>query len=397
MASMTERSGEELREHPRFRVALRVHLATRRGTVSAVTVSVSRRGMGVRLDPPPGIGEELPVTLELPNGTSVDGRAQVKSHLPGSVCGMALSFTGDAHGSWSQFVDEEESTGSLWRMIGRMARAPDDELAPRGLRETRGTEELRFHTAGENGEAYRVAFEKHAADVAERSDLARTLPGFRELAPAIARVLREPMSLRMDEGGKLLSVRVAELQRGGYAWVQGAVPGEAAPAASLVSLGVGELVLVARNDRSVFPHFDDDDLERIACDTFRRDLPRAVFTKSETKVVDAEPQKAARPAPVTLPPLPASKMPARFQQGLDAVRFAQAAADDVQVRRYGDRDIYFHPSVWARVKDAGSELMGPTIHDGVRVCVLALVGPGSPKVVRLDEGSDVSLLKPPAR
>ena len=40
--------------------------------------------------------------------------------------------------------------------------------------------------------------------------------------------------------------------------------------------------------------------------------------------------------------------------------------------------------------------MGPTLQDGPRVCVLALVGPGAPRVVRLDESSKVALLKPPA-
>lgn len=376
MAPMVDPTGDELRRHPRFRVALRAHLATRRGTITTVTMGVSRAGMSVHLDPLPPLDEELRVTLELPNGTSIDGRARAKSHLPGSVCGMTLSFTGDALASWSQFVDEEESTGSLWRMIGRMARAPDDAMAPRGVHDTSGAEDLRLHTVGENGEAYRVAFEKHLSDPGEG---------------IILRVLREPVTLRLDEGGPLVEAHVAELTRGGYAWIQGGDD------AGLISLGVGELILVSRNSRSVFPHFSDDDLERVACDTFRRDLTRAVFGKSDAKAAGPENPKKTRPAPVTLPPLPASQMPARFKQGLDAVRFAQAASDDVQVRRYGDREIFFHPAVWARVKEAGSELMGPTIQDGPRVCVLALVGPGAPKVVRLDEGSDVSLLKPPSR
>ena len=376
-------------------MALRAHLALATGTVSTTTQGVSRTGMSVRLSPQPALEEEVVVTIELPNGTSIDGRARCRSHLPECLCGMSLSFGGEAQPYWDAFVDEEESTGSLWRMIGRIARAPDDALAPRGVREREGGDDLQFHTAGENGEAYRVAFEKQAFDIGIDSDLVTTLPGFIEQARRLVhRVLREPMMLRLDEahGGKLVIARIAELQRGGYAYVQG----DAETPTGLVSLCVGELILVARNGKRLFPYFTDDELERIACDTFRRDLQRPIFTTPPRGV----PRPQLSPAPVALPPLQSLKasVPAKFKEGLNAVRFAQAAAEDVQVRRYGDRDVYFHPSVWVRVKSAdGSEVMGPTLHDGVRVCVLALVGPGAPRVIRLDEASTVSLLKPPAK
>ena len=85
-------------------------------------------------------------------------------------------------------------------------------------------------------------------------------------------------------------------------------------------------------------------------------------------------------------------------RGYDAVRFAQAATEGAQLRRYGDRDIYFHPAVWAKVRlDDGTELTGPTLQDGARICVLALVGAGAPRVVRLTPASDVGLLQPPRR
>jgi hypothetical protein len=277
---------------------------------------------------------------------------------------MSLLFTGDALAYWEQFVDEEESTGSLWRMIGRVARAPDDTNAPRGIVERVDSDDLKLHTVGENGEAYRVAFSRLPSVSAEAAELPEPL---RHL---VRRVLAEPLLLRVDEGDTVQRVRVAELVRGGYAWVQE----EPGTRMSLVSLCVGELVVVMRNGASVFPHFTDFELEQIACDTFRREMP----------------------APIELPPLPQAP-PARFREGFDAVRFAQAASEDVQVRRYGEREIFFHPSVWAKVTlEEGPMLMGPTMQDGPRVCVLALVGPGAPRVVRLEEGSKVSLLKPPA-
>ena len=375
---------DEHRQFPRFRVSLGAHLALPGGTVATHTHGVSRGGLSVRLSPPlPPVGGVIPVTLELPSGTSIDGQATCRNHLPGGICGMSLELTSDAALLWEGFIDEEEQTGSLWRMIGRIARAPDDVMAPRGVHGRVAHDEVRFHTVGENGEAYRVAFERHPSDAPERSELAISVAGFLDFAgQQVRRVLREPAQLSFDDGQSVVAARVAELQRGGYAYV---VEGEGA---GLVALCVGELMLIAKNGQTVFPHLTADDLERVACDTFRSDLQRAVFVRP----------RGLRPAPVTLPPLPRRPMPpAKFKEGLGAVRFAQAAAEDVQMRVYGERQIWFHPSVWARVKEAGIELMGPTMQDGDRVCVLALVGPGAPRVVPLNDDSAVKLLKPPAK
>jgi hypothetical protein len=307
--------------------------------------------------------------------------------LPGDLIGMSLAFDAATQARWDSFVDEEETTGSLWRMIGRIADAPDDALAPRGvtIAATSSAAARRFHTAGENGLAWRMAFHKHPSDPAEESDLCVTLPGFREPGRRLVRrVLRQDITLRLDATMPAFAARIVELNRGGYAYVQTEPVG-------LVSVGVGELFLVEEDGRTVFPHFSALELEQIACDTFRHDLSRPMFA--------AKPKTA--PPPVELPPLvtPASPpRPAdsrRFREGYDAVRFAQTATDDVQRRRYGDRDIFFHPSVWARVVVDDAELMGPTMQDEGRVCVLALVGPGAPRVVRLSPQSKVSLLKPP--
>lgn len=369
---------EDLRRHPRFRIALRVHLALPAGVVRTTTVSVSRTGMSVRLAAAPPIGEEARVTVELPSGTSIDGVALTRNHLPGTLVGFLLEFSGDALTSWEQFVDEEERTGGLWRMIGRVARAPDDVNAPRGISERVDADDLKLHTVGENGEAYRIAFARHESMSAVQAGLPENM---RHLA---ARVLVQPVVLKLDDTSPVLPVRVVALVRGGFAWLQT----EAGLRSSLVSLCVGELMVVMKNGASVFPHFTDFELEQVACDTFRRELSRPVFTTPT--------RGTPRPAPVALPPM-ATPPPARFREGFDAVRFAQAASEEVQVRRYGDREIYFHPAVWAKVTlDEGPMLMGPTLQDGGRVCVLALVGPGAPRVVRLEEGSRVTLLKAPA-
>ncbi len=393
--------GADIRQHPRFRLSLPVVVDLPSGEVRVKTVGISRTGISLRLSPVPAIDESIPLTIELPDGTVVKGRARCKTHMPGCLCGMTLEFGGEGQARWDSFIDEEESTGPLWRMIGRIADAPDDALAPRGVTVTSsaadGGASLRFHTTGENGLAWRLAFHRLASDPAEESSLCVSLPGFREPGRRLVRrVLREDVTLRLDASMPPFRTRIVELNRGGYAYVQNEPVG-------LVSLGVGELLLVARNGATEFPHFSDLELEQIACDTFRNDLTRPLFSSTKPP--------ARVPPPVPLPPMLSSSAapsgtsttsslhasgPAnRFREGFDAVRFAQTVSPESQRRRYGDRDIFFHPTVWAKVLVDDGELMGPTMQDGDHVCVLALVGPGAPRVVRLTSASKVSLLKPP--
>ncbi len=214
-------------------------------------------------------------------------------------------------------------------------------------------------------------------------------------------MLRQDVTLQFDPSSPPSAGRIVELNRGGYAFVQ-------IDPVALVSLGVGELFLAEEDGRSVFPHFTTVELEQIACDTFRHALSRPVFSRAPRTPPPVElpplsagstTESVAKPTPATTTPARATPRPAddgrRFREGYDAVRFAQTASEDVQRRRYGDRDIYFHPSVWARIVVEGHELMGPTLQDEGRICVLALVGQGAPKVVRLSPQSTVSLLKAP--
>lgn len=378
---------DEHRQHPRFRLTLKVDVDLPGGTVTTTSTGISRTGLSIRLPDPPAVDDVVAIAIELPDGRVVQGQGRCRAVLPGNLIGMSLAFEDGVQALWESFVDEENSTGSIWRMIGRIADAPDDALAPRGLTipASPAAAAQRFHTAGENGLAWRLAFHKHPSDPAEESDLCITLPGFREPGRRLVRrVLRHDVVLRLDADLPPFAARIVELNRGGYAYVQTDPVG-------IVSLGVGELFLVDIDGESAFPHFSDLELEQVACDAFRHDLSRPMFA--------ARPRAA--PPPVELPPLVTPAPPPRpadvnrFREGYDAVRFAQTATDDVQKRRYGAREIFFHPSVWARVTVDDNELMGPTMQDEGRICVLALVGPGAPRVVRLSPQSKVSLLKPP--
>ncbi len=381
------RDDPDHRQHPRFRLALRVTVAMPTGDVVANTLGISRTGLSVRLSPTPALDEAMGIRIALPDGSVVTGRARCRVVMPGCLCGMSLEFNGENQGAWDAFVDQEESHGGLWRMIGRIAEAPDDVLAPRGVTVDVVGSAMRFHTAGENGLAWRMAFHKHPTDPADESDLCVRLPGFREPGRRLVRrVLRQDITLRLDDTQPPFQTRIVELNRGGYAYVQTEPLG-------LVSLGIGELFLVDKDGVSQFPHFTPLELEQIACDTFRHDLSRPIFqTPRAPPPVPLPPLLSSAPA---TPPLPKPEESRRFREGYDAVRFAQTAAEEVQIRRYGDRDIYFHPSVWAKVQGDDGEMMGPTMQDAGRICVLALVGPGAPRVIRLDKGSKVSLLKAP--
>jgi hypothetical protein len=388
--------GSELRRHPRFRVTLPVEVGLPTGAQQTATIGVSREGLSVRLDPRPAIDDVATLSITLPDGRAVSALGRCRGHMPDGVCGMQLQFDSAARTAWQAFIDEEESTGALWRMIGRIAAAPDDVLAPRGITQrtagTDGAAALRFHTVGENGLAYRLAFQKHPSDPPDTSDLCAALPGFREPARRVVRrALRQDVTLRFDEGKgpRIVRARVVELIRGGFALVQG---GDDQPLA-FVALGCGELLLVERDSASVFPHLSPLELEQIACDAFRNEQLRPMFPSAPASLAPSTSRQAPVPAAPTRP-----QDARRFVRGYDAVRFAQAATEGAQLRRYGDRDIYFHPAVWAKVRlDDGTELTGPTLQDGARICVLALVGAGAPRVVRLTPASDVGLLQPPRR
>jgi hypothetical protein len=383
----------EARRDPRCPTSLRVRLRTRLGELEASTRTVSRHGFDLRLPSAPAIGERAALSVRLPDNAIVEGHAECRSRGTRGLCGFALDLDDDNEARWAGFIEQEEATGSLWRMVGRWARGRGDEkeavrsvlvngalgplfkLLPR--KAGRGPDKdvaLRFFMTGENGEAYRICFERHPSTRGTECDLVRELPGFFALAEQdVGRVLDQPLLLRLSESQPLVAVRVCELVRGGYAWVQG---GDGMPT-GLVGLATGELLLIELEGERVFPSFTDADLERVACDTFRFDMPRPVFRRTVAATADA----------------PTIIRRAHAPDGVEAVAGAQAVTDRVQMRRYGDRSIKLYPEIWARaVDDAEHEIMGPTMRDGDNVLMLALVGHDSPRVLRLERANRVSLL-----
>ncbi len=361
----------EQRRHQRHPVQMRVKMRLPGGDVDALTQQVAHEGFSLRLPEPLPVGTVCSFIVHLPDGTAHVGKAECRNVSAGALCGFSLSFEDDSRRHWQAFIAQEEHTGSLWRMIGRYT-APSGTARGFVLDEIPNTNTgaMTFHTVGENGEAYRILFERGESDLGPDADL-MAVPGFQNLAErAVHRVLREPVTIKLVDDAPAQSVRVVELNRGGYAYVE-----TGGQTATLVSLGVGEVMLIDCSDMEVFPSFTDEELERIACDTFRRDLPEPMFGR---------PEKIS-PAPVLFDAPP-------DVTGLDAVRRAQDGAAHVETRLYGERKIDLFPQVWARAVDDGHALMGPVMRDGDRALLLVLVGPKAPRVLRLSADSEVALL-----
>jgi len=376
----------ENRRHDRFPVEMRVKARLPEGDVEAYTSTVSRGGFGLRLGSSVEIGQAISFIVYLPTNRALLGRG-VCRNVVGSAVGFEAEFDANNRPHWDAFIDQEESTGSLWRMIGRYTSGGSEDGSARDLViegesatelggvapvEGGGPLKLRFHTVGENGEAYRVAFEKHSSIAAIDSDLVGKYPGFKELAErAVGRMLERPVIIRQGTHAAPQEVRVVELTRGGYGFLQG---GEGRPVA-LVSLGLGETILIEVNGEPVFPHFEEFDLERIACDTFRQDSTAPMFGPAPSPALAAD----AAPPPT---------------EGQEAIRLAQDRATQVETRRYGEREIDLYPQVWAKAKDKnGNEVMGPSMRDGDRLLLLVLVGSGAPRVLRITESTPCSLMQ----
>jgi hypothetical protein len=400
------------RQFPRFPVSLRVRLKLPSGEVQAMTDNVSAHGVRLAVPLPIGVGDTLPIHIELRDGTSVAAEGECRFH-DDTASGFALRLAPADEERWQRFVAEEEATGNLWHLLGRFASTSGDdkeavrqqlERGPLGVLFSRVTltkdrkrddatvspaatataATTRLHVVGENAEAYRIAFERHGGVPPEKSDLA-ALPGFKALAVrAATRIMKNDVRIQRVSRSTLEDVRVVELARGGYAEVQG---GRYGVPVGLVSLAVGELILIEENGSAVFPFFNDDDLERIACDTVRRD------EKPRAKSAQAQPGEVERQLAAST----ADESTVSARPDLDTLRSAQDAAPRA-TRTYGDRRIDLFPHVWAQaLLDDGSQIVGPTMRDGERLLLLVVEGAGAPRVARLDRTSLVFVMPSASR
>ena len=74
---------------------------------------------------------------------------------------------------------------------------------------------------------------------------------------------------------------------------------------------------------------------------------------------------------------------------------AMDGSQRVQTRTYGARTLRLFPDLWLEVQRASwpTAARGFAVEDGQALCVFVLVGPDAPKVVRLESGDIVFILR----
>lgn len=389
------------RRFPRYPINLRLRLQFATGELETTTEEVSLAGFSAPCPDLPEVGTSFGFVVHLPDGTLVSGTACAMRLSVAGSAGFSCEFSKAQLPVWEAFLQQEHGSGGLWRMIGRYATSTggDQEAArsvleqgPLGVlfRRIGGAEPapeapvaMRLHMVGENGEAYRIAFEKHPSEPPEVSAFADAPPRLLELArKAVSRVLTQEVLLKRSPTAVVTAVRLVEMIKGGYGFLERQADGKLA----LMGLHGSELIGIEADGKRLFPFYEPDELQRIASDTFRVSVD--------------EPQPAAAP------PLTEERFSEKYRHKLvdsqdrvgctaQGLLEAMAASPRVQARNYGSRVVRLFPDLWLEVQRPGwaSASRGFAMEDGPALCVFVLVGPDAPRVVRLEPSDQVFLIR----
>jgi hypothetical protein len=373
-----------VRRFPRYPINLRLTLEFPTGQIETTTDEVSLAGFSAPCPELPEVGTNFDFTVHLPDSQRVKGKACAMRLGKGTSAGFSCEFPADQLAVWERFLEQEHGSGGLWRMIGRYASSGSDvPAASRSVVEKGPAAVVRLHMVGENCEAFRVAFEKDATIDVETA-FAGAPPRTMEVArKAVTRALSKDVFLKRTPSSGVVAVRVVEMARGGYGFIDKQAEGRM----NVMGLHGSELIGVEVDGESLFPFFTPEELQRIASDTFRRLDPKALA-----------------------PPLPPPATPAvseeRFSSQYEHKQFdaqqrvkhsprslseAMDKSERVQVRVYADRVIRLYPDVWLEVQrpEWGAPATGFALQDGQSLCLFMLHGPDSPRVVKLVPGDVV--------
>ncbi|MDP1825240.1 MAG: PilZ domain-containing protein [Archangium sp.] len=394
------------RRFPRYPVNLRLRLQFPSGELETTTDEISLAGFSAPCPDLPEVGTSFGFVVHLPDGSMVTGTACAMRLAPGGSAGFSCEFSPAQQPLWEAFVQQEQGSGGVWRMIGRYATSAGQEQeaarsvlekGPLGILFKRiGGEKkpdpeqaetpvvMRLHMVGENGEAYRVAFEKHPSEAPETA-FASAPPRVLELARrAVTRVLTQDVFLKRAPHAPVEAVRLVEMLKGGFGYIV-----QAAGKQSLMGLHGSELIAIEADGKPIFPFFSTDELDRIACDTFR--------VSDEQK-----PQAAAPSAPVVQEERFSAqyehkKLDSTERVGCTPKQLSEAmdASARVQTRTYGTRTVRLYPDLWLELQRAAwpAPARGFAMEDGGSLCVFVLVGPDAPRVVRLGAGDTVFIIR----
>lgn len=379
-----------VRRFQRYPVNLRLTLDFPTGQIETTTDEISQAGFSAPCPELPEVGTNFDFTVHLPDGSRVKGRA-CAMHVGGEAsAGFSCEFPPDQLVLWNRFLEQEHGAGGLWRMIGRYASsASDDSAASRAVVEDGSGAVVRLHMVGENCEAFRVAFER-APTIDIETAFAGAPPRTLEVArKAVSRALAEDVLLKRAPGSNVMSVRIVEMARGGYGFIQRLPGGKM----NVMGLHGSELIGIEADGKPLFPRFTPDELQRIASDTFRR--------------AEQDRGPGATPTPVPVPPAVREERfsaqyahkevsaQQRTQHTPRSLSEAMDASERVQVRVYAERVIKLYPDVWIEVQRVGwpAAATGFAVQDGQALCLFMLHGPDAPRVVRLLPGDTVFAIR----
>lgn len=395
------------RRFARYPVNLRLRLQLPAGELETTTEEVSLAGFSAPCPDLPEVGTAFGFVVYLPDARTVSGTASAMRVSPDGLAGFSCEFAPAELPTWEAFVQQEADSGGVWRMIARYARSDrDDAEAARSVLEkgrfgflfkklgggdkkdeaAEAPNSVRLHMVGENGEAYRVAFEKHPSEAPEASAFANAAPAVLEFAKrAVSRILTQDVFLKRTPHAKVEPVRLVEMTKGGFGYVvmhPGGKPG-------LMGLHGSELIAVEVDGKPVFPFFDAADLERIACDTFRRDPDDARAPEAAGATAKEE-----RFSPAYAHKVVDTKGARRTTQ--EELRRLLTATQRVQTRTYGPRTLKLFPDLWLEVERPVAwpgAVRGFAMEDGPALCLFVLEGKGAPRVVRLEAGDILSVIR----
>lgn len=377
------------RRYPRYPVSLRLRLQLPTGELETSTEEISFAGFSAKCASLPEPGTTFTFVVHLPDGNLVSGSAAAVRITADGLAGFSCEFSPEQQSVWTGFIGQESAQGGVWRMISRWVSSPGETEAARTVREKGVGGVLRLHMVGENGEAYRIAFENHPSEAPEESPFAQASPRILEFAKrTISRILVRDVLLKLKPQATIEPVRLVEMKNGGYGYLvehTGGKPG-------LMGLHGSELIVIETDGKPVFPGFTAEDLERISADTFRRETeplrppaasPPAAPVLREERFADAYAhQHVDTQKPVGVSP--------------DDLRAMMQASQRVQKRTYGAREMKLFPDVWLEVQrpsEGGQPMRGFAMEDGVALCVFVLVGKGAPRVVKLEAGDEVASIR----
>lgn len=392
------------RRFPRYPVNLRLRLQFPTGELETTTDEISMAGFSAPCPDLPEVGTSFGFVVHLPDGTMVSGTACAMRLAPGGSAGFSCEFSLAQQPLWSAFVNQEKGSGGVWRMIGRYATSVgEDQEAARSILEKGplgilfrriggekpGAPEapgvMRLHMVGENGEAYRIAFEKHPSEPPEASAFASASPKVLEFAKkAVSRVLKQEVFIKRAPHAEVESLRLVEMVKGGFGYVANLAGGKL----GLMGLHGSELIGIEVDGKRIFPFYEPDELDRIAYDTFRvadeavAPVPAAPALLSEERFSASYEHK---------------KLDSQNRAGCTPKQLSDAmdASQRVQTRAYGSRTLRLFPDLWLEVQRAGWAVpaRGFAMEDGKALCVFVLVGADAPRVVRLEGGDTVFIIR----